>query len=161
MKEKDLETIKLSNGKISFSSLIKRLGIDEDTLKRLLLELKLDGLVLETSNKYSLFPDNMMIGNVSVTECRNKVIFYDGKMIPLASTFFDYVILNDIVSFIINDKGEAEITSIIDRKIKNITCKVITNGKKKKIECFFKGLEISLPKDVIEKIKIQDRLLLK
>ena len=75
MKEKVLETIKLSNGKISFSSLIKRLGIDEDTLKRLLLELKLDGLVLETSNKYSLFPDNMMIGNVSVTECRNKVIF--------------------------------------------------------------------------------------
>ena len=46
MKEKVLETIKLSNGKISFSSLIKRLGIDEDTLKRLLLELKLDGLVL-------------------------------------------------------------------------------------------------------------------
>lgn len=156
MKEKVLETIKLSNGKISFSSLIKRLGIDEDTLKRLLLELKLDGLVLETSNKYSLFPDNMMIGNVSVTECRNKVIFYDGQMIPLASTFFDYVILNDIVSFIINDKGEAEITSIIDRKIKNITCKVITNGKKKKIECFFKGLEISLPKDVIEKLSDGD-----
>lgn len=156
MREKILETIKLSNGKISFSGLIKRLGIVEDTLRNLLLELKLDGKILETSNKYSLFPDDMMIGNVSVTECRNKVIFYDGQMIPLASNFFDYVILNDIVSFIINDKGEAEITSIIDRKIKNITCKVVSNGKKKKIECFYKGLDISLPKNVIEKLSDGD-----
>jgi len=156
MKEKILEIIKLSNGKISFSGLIKKLNIDEETLKKLLLNLKLDGLVLETSNKYSLFPDNMMIGDVSVTKCRNKVIFYDGQMIPLASNFFDYVILNDIVSFIINDKGEAEITSIIDRKIKEVTCKIISNGKKKKIECFYKGLDISLPKDVIEKLSDGD-----
>ena len=156
MREKILEIIKLSNGKISFDGLIKKIKIDEDLLEKLLLELKLDGLVLETSNKYSLFPDNMLIGNVSVTKCRNKVIFYDGQMIPLASNFFDYVILNDVVSFIINDKGEAEITSIIDRKIKNVTCKVVSNGKKKKIECFYKGLDISLPKDIIEKLSVGD-----
>ena len=156
MKEKVLEIIKLSNGKISFPSLIKRLNIEEDLLKNILLELKLDGLVLETSNKYSLFPDNMMIGDVSITKCRNKVIFYNGQMIPLASNFFDYVILNDIVSFIINEKGEAEITSIIDRKIKEVTCKVVSNGKKKKIECFYKGLDISLPKDIIEKLSVGD-----
>ena len=156
MKEKVLEIIKLSNGKISFPSLIKRLNIEEDLLKKILLELKLDGIVLETSNKYSLFPDNMMIGDVSITKCRNKVIFYNGQMIPLASNFFDYVILNDIVSFIINEKGEAEITSIIDRKIKEVTCKVVSNGKKKKIECFYKGLDISLPKDIIEKLSVGD-----
>ena len=35
MIEKILETIKQSNGKISFNGLVKRLGINEDTLKKL------------------------------------------------------------------------------------------------------------------------------
>ena len=156
MKDCILEIIKSSNGKISFGGLIKKLNIDKDLLEKLLLELKLDGKILETSNKYSLFSDEMLIGDISVTKNRNKVIFYDGKIIPLASNFFDYVILNDIVSFIINDKGEALITSIIDRKIREVTCKVVTSGKKKKIECFYKGLDISLPKDIIDTLSDGD-----
>ena len=156
MKENILEIINNSNGKATFGYIIKKLNIYKNTLEKLLLELKLDGKILEMSNKYSLFPDDMFIGNIDVTKSRNKVIFYDGRMIPLASNFFDYVILNDCVSFIINEHGEAERTSIIDRKIRDVTCRVITNGKKKKIECFYKGLDINLPKEVINKLSDGD-----
>lgn len=156
MKDCILEIIKSSNGKISFDGLIKKLNIKKELLEELLLELKLDGKILETSNKYSLFPDGMLIGDISVTKNRNKVIFYDGRIIPLASNFFDYVILNDKISFVINDKGEAEITSIIDREIREVTCRIITNGKKKKVECFYKGLDINLPKDIMDTLSDGD-----
>lgn len=156
MKEKIIEVISTLNGKITFDGLTKKTGIEKEILKRLLLELKLDGKILESSRKFSLFPDNMFIGDISITRSRNKVIFYDGRKIPLAPDFFDYVLLNDTVSFTINDRGEAELSSIIDRKIKNITCKVVSNGKKKNIECFYKGMDIRLPKDIIEQLNIGD-----
>ena len=156
MKEIILDIIKASNGKINFGGLIRKLDIDNENLEKLLLELKLDGKILETSGKYSLFPNNMYIGKIDVTEHRNKVIFYDGKMISVASNFFSYVILNDVVSFSINDHGEAEITSIIDRKIRDVTCKVVGNGKKRHIECFYKGLQVSLPKDVMNNLNDGD-----
>ena len=152
MKDRILEIIKMSNGKVSFGYLIKKLDIKEDILKSLLNEMKLDGQILEESNKYAIFPDNMLIGEVSVTKSRNKVIFYDGKMVFVASNFFDYVILNDTVSFKINDRGEAEVTSIINRKIRDVTCKVVSNGKKKKLECFYKGIDVNLPKFVMDNL---------
>lgn len=156
MKENILSIINNSNGKITFEVLSKKLEIDTDVLEKLLLELRLDGKVLKVSNKYTLFPEGMLIGEISVTQHRNKVIFYDGKMIPISSDFFNYVILNDVVAFALNDNGEAMITSIIDRKIRNVTCKVVTNGKKKKIECFYKGLEINLPKDIMNNLQDGD-----
>lgn len=159
MKETILETIKLSKGKITFGSLLNRLDIEKSVLEKLLLELKLDGKILQTSNRYSLFPDDMLISDICITTTGNKVIFYDGKIVPISSNFFDNVILNDTVSFYINERGEAEITSIIDRKINDVTCKVIANGKKKKIECFYRGIDVKLPDDVMANFKDGDIIL--
>ena len=69
-------------------------------------------------------------------------------------------ILNDKVSFKINDRGDAEITSIINRKIRDVTCKVVSNGKKKKIECFYRGIDVKLPSHVLNDFKDGDIILL-
>ena len=122
MKDVILDIVSAANYRVSFDLLQKILEVDKDTLSDLLLELKLDGKILQSANKYSIFPDDMKIASISVTNSGNKVIFCDGQVIPLASNFFDNVILNDVVSYYINDKNEAVITSIIDRKIKNVTC---------------------------------------
>ena len=159
MKDSVLEIIGSSNGKITTSGLMSKTSLDEDSLNKILKELKLDGLVLQTSNRYSLFPDYMHIGTVSVTHGGNKAIFFDGKLIPLASNFFDNVILNDTVSFLINEHGESVITSIIDRKINDVTCKVIGNGKKKKLECFYRGIDVKLPDNIINNFKDGDIIL--
>ena len=60
MKEKILILIKERNEKISFKELKNKLEIDTITLENLLLELKLDGKVLQVGNKYSLFPDGLL-----------------------------------------------------------------------------------------------------
>ena len=54
MKEKIIEVISTLNGKITFDGLTKKTGIEKEILKRLLLELKLDGKILESSRKFSL-----------------------------------------------------------------------------------------------------------
>lgn len=158
MKEKILDMVKAS-GKITYEILSKKLDIDACELDKLLLELKLDGKILESSNKYSLFPEDMLISEISLTKSLNKVIFYDGRIIPLASNFFDSVILNDTVSFVINEHGEAVITSIIDRKLHDVTCKVFVDGKKKKIECFHKGIDILIPEDTMKDLNDGDIIL--
>ena len=159
MKDVILDIISAANNRVSFDLLQKILEVDKDTLSDLLLELKLDGKILQTANKYSIFPDGMKIASISVTHSGNKVIFCDGQVIPLASNFFDNVILNDVVSYYINDKNEAVITSIIDRKIKDVTCKVISKGKKKKLECFYRGVDVSLPDDIMSKFRDGDIIL--
>ena len=67
MKDKILNLIKERNGKIGFKELKNKLEVDTITLENLLLELKLDGSVLQVGNKYSLFPDGVLIGDVSTT----------------------------------------------------------------------------------------------
>ena len=159
MKDSILEIIKSSNGKITTSGIANKIQLDEENLNKILKELKLDGKILQISNRYYIFPDDMHIGNVSITHSGNKGIFFDGNMIPLASNFFDNVILNDVVSFYVNDCGEAEITSIIDRKIHDVTCKVITSGKKKKLECFYRGVDVTLPDKILDNFKDGDIIL--
>lgn len=148
MKEKIYEAIKLQNGKLSFNNLKKKFMLDTDTLKNILLELKLDGKILQTSNKYILFPSDNYIGEISLTQSGNKIIFYNGERIALSSDFFNNVILNDVVSFRLNKNKEAEITSIIDRKLGNITCEVINDNGKKRIVPYHLGIDISLPKEI-------------
>ena len=159
MKDIIVDIISSTNSKVSYDFLQSVLEVDSDTLSNLLLELKLDGKILQVANKYTIFPDDMKIASISVTHSGNKVIFCDGNVIPLASNFFDNVILNDVVSYYINDKNEAVVTSIIDRKIKDVTCKVIVKGKKKKLECFYSGVDVSLPDDVMNQFKDGDIIL--
>ena len=150
VKERILCLINNYNGKATLDCLAKDLEVSKDYLEKMILELRLDGKIFEHNNKYTLFPDGMLIGKISVTRSGNKVIFGDSGMIPVASNFFNSVILNDSVSFKINDKGEADITSIIDRKITSASCKVVFKGKKKKLECYYSGIEVELPKDIMD-----------
>ena len=66
MKEIILDIIKSSKGKINYGGLIRKLNIDNETLEKLLLELKLDGKILESSGKYSLFPNNIGFATFSL-----------------------------------------------------------------------------------------------
>ena len=65
MKEKLITAITERNGKITFKELKKKLEVDEIELQNLLLELKLDGKILQISNKYSLFPEDLLIGSIT------------------------------------------------------------------------------------------------
>lgn len=75
MKKDILKIIEESNGKITFNGLINKVGISEEELEKILLELRLDGEILKISNRYSLFPVGMMVGSISLTHSGNKVIF--------------------------------------------------------------------------------------
>ena len=129
MREEILKTIKLQNGKLTFKNLHKKFDIGSEELQDILHELKLDGEILQVSNKYMIFPEDLLMGNISVSSSGKKFIFYGGERISVASNFFDDVFLGDVVSFIINDNNEAEITTIIDRTLGDMTCTVMNiNG---------------------------------
>lgn len=159
MKEKILILIKERNEKISFKELKNKLEIDTITLENLLLELKLDGKVLQVGNKYSLFPDGILIGDVSTTLSGNKVIFYNDEKIPIATNFFDAILLNDVVAFRINEHHEAEVVSVIDRRIKNITCEVVIEDGVKKVIPYHKGIKVNLDKNDMKELLDGDIIL--
>lgn len=159
MKEKVYEAIKLQNGKLTFNNLKKKFMINDASLNSILLELKLDGKIIQSSNKYSLFPNDNYIGEISLTQSGKKVIFFNGERIVLASDFFDKVILSDVVSFKINEHGEAVITSIIDRRLGNITCEVVNDNGKKRIVPYHDGINIVLPKDIMKELLDGDIIL--
>lgn len=159
MKDKILNLIKERNGKINFKELKNKLEVDTITLENLLLELKLDGSVLQVGGKYSLFPDGVLIGDVSTTLSGNKVIFYNDEKIPIATNFFDAILLNDVVAFRINENREAEVISIIDRRIKNITCEVVIEDGVKKIIPYHKGIKANLDKHDMKELLDGDIIL--
>ena len=99
MKEKLITAITERNGKITFKELKKKLEVDEIELQNLLLELKLDGKILQISNKYSLFPEDLLIGSITKSLSGNIYLMYDSLRIPISSNFFTAVIPNDIVAF--------------------------------------------------------------
>ena len=144
MKEKIITAITERNGKITFKELKKKLEVDEIELQNLLLELKLDGKILQISNKYSLFPEDLLIGSITKSLSGNIYLMYNSLRIPISSNFFTAVIPNDIVAFKINDKDEAEIHSIIDRPTSNITCEVSCEAGKKTIIPYHSGINVSL-----------------
>ena len=152
MKEKVFELIKERNGRINFRELKSKLKIDTTSLENLLLELKLEGKILQTSNKYSLFPDDLLIGDVSTNLSGDKVIFYDNMKIPVAEDSFNALLFNDVVAFRINSDDKAEVVSIIDRRIKNITCEVIVEDGVKKVIPYHKDIKVSLDKSDMKEL---------
>ena len=152
MKEKVFELIKERNGRINFRELKSKLKIDTTSLENLLLELKLEGKILQVSNKYSLFPDDLLIGDVSTNLSGDKVIFYDNMKIPVAEDSFNALLFNDVVAFRINSDDKAEVVSIIDRRIKNITCEVIVEDGVKKVIPYHKDIKVSLDKSDMKEL---------
>ena len=112
------EIIQKYPDKTNFKYLQKKINLEEKELKQILKELELDGLILKTSTRYIPLPENHYISTISLTKNANKIIFYNGHIYPLNTKYINSVILNDTVSFTINEKKEAIITSIIDRNLK-------------------------------------------
>ena len=118
LKEKIINLIAERNGRIGFKELKSKLEVDSISLENLILELKLDGKILQLGNKYQLFPDDLVIGEVSTTLSGNKVIFYnDVKYTILDDEFSKAVLLNDVVAIRLNDNDEASLISISTRII--------------------------------------------
>ena len=159
MKQEILNIIKLQDGKLSTKNLSQKLQISEEELKKTLLELKLNKEIIELSNKLYIFKEDNYIGKISISKSSNKIIYHEGNIYPISHEFINNVLINDIVTFTINDKQEAVITSIIDRTIKHVTCQVKIHNKKKKLECFHKGIEVTLSNDDLDSLKDGDIIL--
>ena len=152
MKERILEIISKNSGKITFKNLLSEFNIGRNELNKLLLELKLDGQILQVGNKYKLFPDNLHLGSITISSSGRKYIFHDGEKISVASNFLNSVILNDTVAFNINENNEAEIVSIVDRVLGKMTCEIKLNDRKKMVIPFHDGIDIKLDKNVLDKL---------
>ena len=92
MKEDIINAILIQNGKLTFKNLIKKFDIDSNELQRILHELKLDGKILQVSNKYMIFPNDLFIGNINISSCGNKFIFHNSERIPISSIFLNGII---------------------------------------------------------------------
>lgn len=152
MKERILEIISKNSGKITFKNLLSEFNIGRNELNKLLLELKLDGQILQVGNKYKLFPDNLHLGSITISSSGRKYIFHDGEKISVASNFLNSVILNDTVAFNINENNEAEIVSIVDRVLGKMTCEIKLIDGKKMVIPFHDGIDIKLDKNVLDKL---------
>ena len=156
MKEKIFEAIKLTSGKVTFKTLSKKFDIDTEELKRILLDLKLDGKILQLGNKYILFPKELNVGTIVVSTSGRKYLYHGKEKVYIASNFLNEVILHDVVSFKLNENNEAEIVSIIDRPLGVMTCEVMEIDGKKKIVPYHSEIQISLPTDVINQLYVGD-----
>ena len=94
-----VEFIKEREGKINFKELKIKTGLSTRELDNFLLELKLEGKIIQLNDKYSLFPDDLLIGEISTTLSGNNVIFYEGMMYPIDELSFSSVLLNVVVAF--------------------------------------------------------------
>ena len=152
MKERILELIRKNSGKITFKNLLNEFNIGRNELNKVLLELKLDGEILQVGNKYKIFPNDLYLGSITISSSGRKYIFHDGEKISVASNFFNDIFLNDVVAFRINDNNEAEIISIVDRTLGKMTCEVKLIDGKKIIIPFHEGININLDDSVLNKL---------
>ena len=150
MKDEILKIIKEQNGKITFKNLTKKFDIDAEELKKILLDLKLEAKILQLGNKYMLFPEELNMGTICVSQTGRKYIFHSGEKISVAANFFSELILNDVVSYKINDDNEAEIVSIVNRPLGKMTCEIKVIDGKKKIIPFYSGINLTLPTDIMD-----------
>lgn len=158
MKDKIYDII-VNNNKITYKELLNKFNIGHNELSKVLLELKLDGKILQTGNKYSIFPKELFIGNITVSSSGRKYILHDGEKISIASDFLNGIILNDVVTFKINEMNEAEINSIVHRTLGKMTCEVkLDNGKKKAIP-FHNDIDIKLPNNILDNLYDGDIIL--
>ena len=150
MKDQILEAIKSQSDKITFKNLSKKFDIDTRELTRILLELKLEAKILQLGNKYMAFPEGLNIGTICVSQTGKKYIYHNDEKISVAANFLNELILNDVVSFKINEDDEAEIISIVDRPLGKVTCEVKVVDGKKKLMPFYSDMNFTLPNDVMD-----------
>ena len=156
MRDKIYDTIKLMNGKATFKTLVKKIDIDTEELQKILLELKLDGKILQLGNKYMIFPEDLMLGTIAVSTSGKKYLYHGKEKVYMASNFLNEVILHDVVSFKLNNNNEAEIVSIVDRPLGVMTCEVMEIDGKKKIVPYHNEIQVVLPNDIVDNLYVGD-----
>ena len=152
MEEKILNIIKNQNGKLTFKTLTRLINIGSNELKEMLLKMKLDGKILQNGNKYYLFPENLFLGSITISSTGKKYIFYNGEKITVADKFFNELILNDVVTFKINDCNEADITSIVHRPLGKMTCEIKEVDGKKTIVPFYSDISFKFDENILENL---------
>ena len=95
MEDKIISIIKKENGKLTFKNLMHKVNISRDELGDLLLKLKLDGKILQKGNKYSLFPDDLCIGSITISSTGRKYIFYNDDKINAGNKIFTELMNQD------------------------------------------------------------------
>ena len=150
MEDKIISIIKKENGKLTFKNLMHKVNISRDELGDLLLKLKLDGKILQKGNKYSLFPNDLCIGSITISSTGRKYIFYNDDKINVASNFLNDVILNDVVTFKINENNEAEIVSIVHRPLGKMTCEIKVIDGRKTVIPFHNNIAVRLDYNVLK-----------
>ena len=156
MEEKILAIINKENGKITFKNILNKYNIGRDELYNLLLKMKLDGKILQIGNKYRIFPNDLIIGNIIVSSSGKKYIMHGGNKIFVASNFLNGILLNDTVAFKINENNEAEIVSIVDRKLGKMTCEVKLINDKLELIPFHDDIEVKLDKSIMNTLSDGD-----
>lgn len=160
VKEKIIKLVQDNNGKITFKEIKRKFHIDTINLQNLLLELKLDGKILQVANKYKIFPDDLLIGDVSKSPSGKMSVFHNGTRYELLGDYFTSFLPNDVVAFRIDKNEKAQVISIIDRRIKNITCEVKIENGVKKIIPFHKGIKIYLSNEDMDSLLDGDIILI-
>ncbi|MEE3342892.1 MAG: RNB domain-containing ribonuclease [Bacilli bacterium] len=149
----------VNNNKISLKKIIKKTGLSEDLVKTIINHLKLDGVILELDNKYMPFPDDCQLGTVIASSSLKKYIECDGNKIPISSNFYYDVLINDMVCFKLNKSHSADIVSVVDRPLTQMTCEVINNDGKLEIIPYHRGINIKLNKEDMDKLLDGDIIL--
>ena len=151
MKNQVLDEIK-KNNKITYKALLNKFNIGHQELDKILLELKLDGMILQVSNRYQAFPNDLYLGSIVVSNSGKKYIMCDKQKVSIASNFLYGIILNDVVSFKLNENNEAEIYTIVHRPLGKMTCEVkIVDGKKTVIP-FHSNMSIKLSSGILDRL---------
>ena len=147
MKELIYKTI-VDTGNISYSKLLKKTGVSEDELKEIIKNLKLDGDILEVDNKYMPFPDDCYLGTVVTSTSLRKYIEWNDNKIWIASNFYYDVIVGDLVCFRLNEYGNAEVVSVVNRSLSEMTCEVVSKDGKLEIIPYHFGMSVNLDDEV-------------
>ena len=150
-----------SSGKCSFKSIKNRIDIDESELVNILNKLKLEGKILQQGDKYILFPKDLFLGTVIVSLTGRYYVLYNDTKIMIDGNSIDKIRLNDTVSFKINDKNEAEIVTIVDRKLDTTTCEVVIINGKKWLIPFGKNDYFSFSRKIMDTLYEGDIILVK
>ena len=150
MEDKILDIIKNENGKLTFKSLSRLINISNDELKDLLLKMKLAGRIFQKGDKYYLFPEDLCLGSITISSTGRKYIFYNGEKITVDASFFNELILNDVVTFKINSNNEADIVSIVHRPLGKITCEIKEIDGKKTIVPFHNNMSFKFNNDILD-----------
>ena len=151
MKELILDEIK-KNNHITFKNLLSKFNIGHEELHKLLLEMKLDGVILQLGSNYRVFPDDLYLGNVTVSSSGRKYIMHNNEKIQIASDFLNGIILNDTVSYRLNQDNEAEIYTVVNRSLGRMTCEVkVVNGKKLIIP-FHNDIQVKLDDTIVDSL---------